>query len=195
MCGNGVLEPGESCDDGNTTDGDCCSQACQLDAAGATCSDGNACTQSDACDGSGRCVSGAAVVCDDGDLCTDDPVCDPTLGCPQAIVKTGFAGVTCHLDALAADLSQSTPDQVKPGANAKITAVLGKARLGVDAAVRAGGGKRAKKLRTVETALRRARKVITAARRKKQIDASLAAALLGEIDAALGGAHSLRTSP
>jgi cysteine-rich repeat protein len=30
VCGNGVLEPGEACDDGNTFDGDCCSSACQL---------------------------------------------------------------------------------------------------------------------------------------------------------------------
>lgn len=29
-CGNGVLDPGESCDDGNTLDGDCCSAACTV---------------------------------------------------------------------------------------------------------------------------------------------------------------------
>lgn len=28
VCGNGVLEVNEECDDGNTTDGDCCSSAC-----------------------------------------------------------------------------------------------------------------------------------------------------------------------
>lgn len=29
VCGNGVVEPGEACDDGNQRDGDCCSASCQ----------------------------------------------------------------------------------------------------------------------------------------------------------------------
>lgn len=29
-CGNGVLEPGETCDDGNAVDGDCCSADCSV---------------------------------------------------------------------------------------------------------------------------------------------------------------------
>jgi cysteine-rich repeat protein len=32
MCGNGCVEPGEECDDGNTLDGDCCSSSCQFEA-------------------------------------------------------------------------------------------------------------------------------------------------------------------
>lgn len=35
-CGNGVLEQGESCDDGNTTGGDGCSADCGLEGAGAS---------------------------------------------------------------------------------------------------------------------------------------------------------------
>jgi TonB family protein len=31
VCGNGILEPGEQCDDGNTRDGDGCSPACMKD--------------------------------------------------------------------------------------------------------------------------------------------------------------------
>jgi cysteine-rich repeat protein len=31
-CGNGVLDPGEQCDDGNTIGGDCCSASCQIEA-------------------------------------------------------------------------------------------------------------------------------------------------------------------
>jgi cysteine-rich repeat protein len=196
VCGNGIVEAGESCDDGNTTDGDCCSSTCALEAAGSACSDGNACTQSDVCDGAGRCLPGGATVCDDGDFCTDDPECDPTLGCPQPIAKTGFAGVTCHLDALAADLSRAAPDQVTARARARLTAALGKTRVGVGAAVRAGSGKRAvRKLRGVEAALRRIDRVITAARRKNQIKAPLAGTLAGEVNGALGGARSLLTSP
>jgi cysteine-rich repeat protein len=32
-CGNGVLEAGEECDDGNTDSGDGCSATCQLEPA------------------------------------------------------------------------------------------------------------------------------------------------------------------
>src|SRR5262245_5088180 len=30
LCGNGVLDPGEACDDGNRNDNDSCSTTCQL---------------------------------------------------------------------------------------------------------------------------------------------------------------------
>jgi F-type H+-transporting ATPase subunit b len=33
VCGNGIVEPGEECDDGNTIDGDGCSSKCQREAA------------------------------------------------------------------------------------------------------------------------------------------------------------------
>ena len=48
-CGNGTLEPGETCDDGNQTGGDCCSATCTAEPAGTACSDGNACTAVDLC--------------------------------------------------------------------------------------------------------------------------------------------------
>lgn len=31
LCGNGVRDPGEQCDDGNATDGDCCNAFCELE--------------------------------------------------------------------------------------------------------------------------------------------------------------------
>src|SRR5690349_4658265 len=37
VCGNGVLEAGEACDDGNTLPGDCCTPICQLVGAGTVC--------------------------------------------------------------------------------------------------------------------------------------------------------------
>src|SRR5206468_652218 len=43
-----------------------------------TCSDGNACTQTDSCV-SGVCVGSNPVLCDDGNACTDD-ACNPTTG-------------------------------------------------------------------------------------------------------------------
>jgi len=80
VCGNGVLEAGESCDDGNTAPGDCCAADCTFEASGSACDDGDACTTGDACDGSGACQGGAAAVCADGNPCTDD-ACDPQTGC------------------------------------------------------------------------------------------------------------------
>jgi len=55
LCGNGALDAGEGCDDGNGSDGDCCSSTCQLEAAGSPCpDDGDPCT-TNTCDGAGGC--------------------------------------------------------------------------------------------------------------------------------------------
>jgi cysteine-rich repeat protein len=54
-CGNGRVECGEQCDDGNARDGDCCSSTCQLDAAATPCTSGRACAV-EQCDGAGTCV-------------------------------------------------------------------------------------------------------------------------------------------
>jgi cysteine-rich repeat protein len=80
VCGDGFQEGPEECDDGNVVDGDCCSSACVLDAAGTPCSDGSVCTSGETCDAAGTCNAGAVLPCDDGDPCTTD-TCDPTLGC------------------------------------------------------------------------------------------------------------------
>ncbi|MCW5890855.1 MAG: hypothetical protein KIT14_09905 [bacterium] len=60
-CGNGLIEPGEVCDDGNTVDGD----DCKADCSGTLC-----CTVDPA----------AAARCDDANPCTDD-LSDPVSGC------------------------------------------------------------------------------------------------------------------
>ena len=81
-CGNGVLDAGEACDDGNESPLDCCSPTCTLDASGADCTDFDPCT-SDTCDGAGTChhtlVEGARCRSDDNP-CTDD-VCDASGVC------------------------------------------------------------------------------------------------------------------
>ena len=79
-CGDGIVDVGEQCDDGNTFGGDCCSPACARSAAGTPCEDGNACTVGDFCNGSGVCVAGASASCDDGNPCTNDS-CSPAGGC------------------------------------------------------------------------------------------------------------------
>ncbi len=73
-CGNGAMDLGESCDDGNTLDGDCCSANCQLDPAGSLCTDGNACT-TEACDGEGVCAPGSPVDCGACQTCESESGC------------------------------------------------------------------------------------------------------------------------
>jgi cysteine-rich repeat protein len=86
MCGNGVIEAGESCDDGNDVTGDGCTPDCLLEAgcgdsvidAPEICDDGNHldgdgcrgdCASDESC-GNGDLDLGAAELCDDGN--TDD---------------------------------------------------------------------------------------------------------------------------
>ena len=94
-CGNGVIDLGEECDDGNNAAGDGCDPSCHVEACyacsgapsacsplpnGSACDDGNVCT-ANACNGSGTCVvTGPAMNCNDGHACTIDS-CDPELGC------------------------------------------------------------------------------------------------------------------
>jgi cysteine-rich repeat protein len=73
LCGNGRVDPGEWCDDGNHTSGDCCSSTCTLEFG--PCDDGEACTLNDWCQGGGQCRGFAALdgtACDDGSSCTVD---------------------------------------------------------------------------------------------------------------------------
>ncbi len=88
-CGDGVLDPGESCDDGNAIEGDCCTSSCTFEAVGSACSDATVCTTGDECDGVGSC-GGTSIVCDDANGCTNDS-CDPVSGC-------GFVANTAGCD-------------------------------------------------------------------------------------------------
>ena len=82
VCGDGILDPGEDCDDNNTNDGDCCSSTCQFEADGSVCNDdGDVCNGVDTCDGAGTCEIGTPLVCDNGDLCDGAETCDPLVGC------------------------------------------------------------------------------------------------------------------
>lgn len=78
LCGDGVLAPGEACDDGNTQDGDCCSSVCTLEA---VCGDGVA---NVAC----------GETCDPPDDSACSGLCQPDCTCPEpvcgnAVVETG----------------------------------------------------------------------------------------------------------
>ncbi|MFN8643290.1 MAG: thrombospondin type 3 repeat-containing protein [Candidatus Binatia bacterium] len=71
-CGDGILSPGEGCDDGNTANGDCCSASCVPAANGTSCSDGLFCDGAETCQ-AGACAGGPPPCpgsCDEsGDAC------------------------------------------------------------------------------------------------------------------------------
>jgi len=84
VCGNGFLESGEECDDGNDSNADSCLNDCTL----ASCGDGFVCTEGDctsgpdggvepcddaAADSSGPCLPDCTLAsCGDGFMCDDD---------------------------------------------------------------------------------------------------------------------------
>jgi YVTN family beta-propeller protein/cysteine-rich repeat protein len=102
-CGNGVVDAGEECDDGNRTPGDCCSPACRLEA------DGSSCGDADPCNGDERCRAGR---CETTPACRssvvlaaitnfrDDSVSlvDPVSAQVQAVIAGGGGpwGVAIH---------------------------------------------------------------------------------------------------
>jgi cysteine-rich repeat protein len=118
-------DAGEQCDDFNRTSGDCCSSSCQLEPAGAPCSDGELCTD-DACDGAGTCqhvynsapcgttcapatcaagqclfdgLAPAGTPCDDRDACTTGDHCTGSGFCSGAATVTCATCEQCDRDA------------------------------------------------------------------------------------------------
>jgi cysteine-rich repeat protein len=107
ICGNGILDAGENCDDGNKLAGDCCSPTCKFEPLGSPCTaptictnnacngagacgsvslnDGLACTDANVCTVADTCTAGACVGgprnCVDGNVCTTDLCTPPAVGC------------------------------------------------------------------------------------------------------------------
>ena len=80
ICGDGLTEDEEDCDDGNTANGDCCSESCEFEPVDTACtSDSNACTE-DVCNATGTCLHDAITCASDSDPCTSD-TCDSVAGC------------------------------------------------------------------------------------------------------------------
>ena len=98
-CGDGVLDPGEECDDGDADDGDCCSTACLLlSATSAGCEDGNFCTEDYACADSSCYYQ--PVICEDGNGCTYE-YCDDTVDSCLTVDRDGAEcddGFYCTVD-------------------------------------------------------------------------------------------------
>jgi cysteine-rich repeat protein len=113
VCGDGVLSPGEQCDDGNTADGDGCDGTCRREAfcgdgnldAGETCDDGNNrsgdgcradCASDESCGNGIRDVA-AGELCDDGNMIAGDGCsadCRTADLCGDSTVDAA-AGETC----------------------------------------------------------------------------------------------------
>ena len=89
ICGNGMLDIGEECDDGNTVGGDCCGATCQIEPSGCPCSDGLRCTLDEVCV-AGDCLG------------TTQPGCEEMTGCAPLPLgacrqSTKFSDVTLLL--------------------------------------------------------------------------------------------------
>ena len=102
-CGNGLLDAGEDCDDGNHEDGDCCSGTCTAETGNICSAASPQCTVA-TCDSSGTCVPGAAnqpagTQCDtDADLCASEEVCDGNGSC-EATGNSLDCGLCASCDA------------------------------------------------------------------------------------------------
>jgi len=105
VCGNGTLEPGEQCDDGNTTSGDGCSATCQVEQ---FCGNG-LCEHGEdplICPEDCRAVCGNGAVepgeqCDDGNTTSGDgcsATCQVEQSCGNGVCGPGENPLTCPED-------------------------------------------------------------------------------------------------
>ncbi len=77
ICGNGIIEPGEQCDDGTSGMDSCCNATtCQYEPSGTACADDNEVCTTDECNAVGECTHpNNSAPCDDGDQCTGPDIC------------------------------------------------------------------------------------------------------------------------
>jgi len=98
-CGDGVVDAGEDCDDGNLDDGDCCSSTCTLvGVENPICEDGAFCTINYSCPDT-TCLPQPRS-CDDGNPCTTD-YCDENIdACVNAARQFGICddGLFCTVN-------------------------------------------------------------------------------------------------
>ncbi|MEO6026303.1 MAG: hypothetical protein ABIR79_05500 [Candidatus Binatia bacterium] len=132
-CGDGNIDPNETCDDGDANGGDGCSNFCRIEAcydctgepsvctpvADTTpCNDGSACTQTDTCQ-SGVCTGTDPVTCSASDQCHDVGTCNPANGgCSNPAKAEGAScddGESCSgPDTCAAGVCSGLPNCIDP---------------------------------------------------------------------------------
>ena len=132
ICGNGTLETGEQCDDGNNDPGDCCSAVCEFESAATVCrASADVCDAAETCTGSsGTCPAdgfeppttecrASADVCDVAETCTGASAACPADGfeapttecrapagvCDVAELCTG-SGAACPADGFEAPTTE-----------------------------------------------------------------------------------------
>jgi hypothetical protein len=188
----------------NCTDGKPMTQdICVVDGPGAAhcenpcfpgvCDDRNACNGVETCAPGGVCMPGTAPACDDGNACTRDS-CDRAAGCVHA-VETGYASVRCRLDAIALRLQQAGQAEVAASVRTRLSRLVGKARVKLDAAERAGSGRPLLKgLKAAGKQLKALTKAVKAALKKKKISPALADAILGDGQGASQAVETLKAS-
>jgi cysteine-rich repeat protein len=107
-CGDGIIEPGEQCDDGNTEDGDCCSSSCRFEPATAVCrTAAGPCDAAEFCPGSsptcpadalrpaGFECRGTAGACDLPEFCSGTTAACPVDGFKPATVECRSTAGPC----------------------------------------------------------------------------------------------------
>jgi cysteine-rich repeat protein len=109
ICGDGHVDPGEECDDGNLSGGDGCSADCQLEVCGngivegaEECDDGNnmngdGCTKYCTLEACGNAVLDSGEECDDGNTMDGDG-CDSNCMIEEVPVDTDGDGVADDVD-------------------------------------------------------------------------------------------------
>jgi hypothetical protein len=110
ICGDGVVNGSEQCDDGNNVDGDCCSATCTTEPTTQECrASAGACDVADYCDGAGSCSADAksSAVCRAAtDLCDAEESCDGVSNdCPADGVLS--AGTVCRASTGACDAADT----------------------------------------------------------------------------------------
>jgi hypothetical protein len=178
-----------NCTDGRATTEDVCvvdgpgAAHCEHPCLPGACDDGKACNGVETCAADGSCVPGTPPTCEDDDACTRD-ACDDAAGCTH-VPEVGYASIRCRLDAVALLLQKAGQAEISSSVRTKISGFLGKARVKLDTAERAGSGRKAlKALKAAGKQLKGLAKATTAAVKKKKIAADLGA----EIGAAAKGA-------
>ena len=98
VCGNGILDVSEQCDDGNRVAGDCCAPNCTFEPVGSPCTAATICTNN-ACNGAGVCGSvslNSGIACTDGNACTVGDTC--TAGACLGGARNCVDGNACTTD-------------------------------------------------------------------------------------------------
>jgi cysteine-rich repeat protein len=123
-CGDGVLDAGEQCDDGNLLAGDCCSPFCAIEPAGTSCRSAvDVCDAPEVCDGvAGTCAVDAkrttecrvsAGDCDIADFCDGlADACPADAIEPNTTLCRGVAGV-CDVPETCDGTTTSCPVDLK----------------------------------------------------------------------------------